>query len=475
MLADIARHRVDVVIAVPSMLQRLLDVPEAVRAGHDLSSLQAVLVVRRPARRPNSAHRFMQAFGPCLYNLYGSSETGFGAIATPDDLRAAPGTVGYPPVGTEVRILGPDGQPLPAGQVGRVFLQDRAGVQRATSGGGTKEVIDGYMNTGDLGHLDAAGRLFIDGRADDMVISGGENVFPREVEEVLAGHPAVAEVAVIGVPDEQFGQRLRAFVVARPGATVGAEELRDYLKDRVARFKVPRDFVFLPASAAERARQGGQAGVEPDRTGPRPFVGPSGLVARPRRDRSTGAGCGRPADRRSSATRRTIRGRAVEAAGGAGSGLTGQAPPAGNDLKSCCPAAAAAIPRWEKEEPVKTLADRFRTWYEYERDCNAKSLAMLASVPADRARHAGVPEGRRPDGPPGRGPAAVASPARPLAGAPPPVPQRTRLDDLPALVADTEAAWTAYLGRLDDSGTGPRVRVGGRWTAAATGGTSRAC
>ena len=113
-------------------------------------------------------------------------------------------------------------------------------------GGGNKEMIDGHMSTGDLGHLDAAGRLFIDGRADDMIISGGENVFPGEVEEVLAGHPAVAEVAVVGVPDEEFGQRLRAFVVARPGSPVGADELRTYLKDRLARFKVPRDFVFVP-------------------------------------------------------------------------------------------------------------------------------------------------------------------------------------------------------------------------------------
>jgi fatty-acyl-CoA synthase len=107
-------------------------------------------------------------------------------------------------------------------------------------------VIDGFMSTGDLGHLDAAGRLFIDGRADDMIISGGENVFPGEVEEALAGHPDIAEVAVVGVPDEQFGQRLRAFVVARPGAALGEEQLREYLRDRIARFKVPRDFVFLP-------------------------------------------------------------------------------------------------------------------------------------------------------------------------------------------------------------------------------------
>jgi acyl-CoA synthetase (AMP-forming)/AMP-acid ligase II/NAD(P)-dependent dehydrogenase (short-subunit alcohol dehydrogenase family) len=243
-LADIARHRVAVMIAVPSMLKRLLDAPEAARSQHDVSSLRAVLS-SGSSLNADLGQRFMQAFGPCLYNLYGSSETGFGTIATPEDLQAAPGTVGYPPVGTEVRILGHDGQPLPAGQVGRVYLQSGLAFAGYT-GGGTKQVIDGYMDSGDCGHCDVPGRLFIDGRADDMVISGGEKLFPLEIEEALAAHPAVAEAAVIGVPDDEFGQRLRAFVVVCPDATVSAENLRDYLKERVARFKLPREFVFLP-------------------------------------------------------------------------------------------------------------------------------------------------------------------------------------------------------------------------------------
>jgi fatty-acyl-CoA synthase len=242
-LADLARHKCRIMIAVPSMLRRLLDVPEVERAQYDLSDLRGVVVSGAPLGAELGT-RFMAAFGPCLYNLYGSSETGFGAIATPDDLRSAPGTVGHPPAGTEVRLLGPDGHAVPAGQVGRVFLRSGLAFSGYIGGGG-KEVIDGFMNTGDLGHLDAAGRLFIDGRSDDMVISGGENVFPGEVEEALAAHPQVAEVAVIGVPDDQFGQRLRAFVVARPGAELTEEVLKTYLKDRVARFKVPRDFVFV--------------------------------------------------------------------------------------------------------------------------------------------------------------------------------------------------------------------------------------
>jgi fatty-acyl-CoA synthase len=243
-LGDIARHKVGVMIAVPSMLRRLLDVSESVRSSHDLSSLRAVLT-SGAALGGELGTGFMQAFGPCLYNLYGSSEVGFGAIASPEDLRAAPGTVGYAPAGTELRILGSDGQTLSPGQCGRVFIKTGLAFSGYV-GGGTKEVIDGFMSTGDFGHLDSAGRLHIDGRADDMIISGGENVFPGEVEEVLATHPAVAEVAVFGAPDEQFGQRLRAFVVVRDGMDIGEDALRTYLKERVARFKLPRDFVFLP-------------------------------------------------------------------------------------------------------------------------------------------------------------------------------------------------------------------------------------
>jgi len=242
-LGDIDRHRVTVMIAVPLMLKRLLDVPVAVRAKHDFSSLRAVLS-SGSSLGAELCTRFVQAFGSCLYNLYGSSETGFGTIATPDDLQAAPGTVGYPPVGTEVRIVGPDGQPAGSGQIGRVFLKTGMAFAGYT-GGGSKEVVDGYMDTGDHGHFDVVGRLFIDGRADDMIISGGENVFPLEVEEMLALHPAVVEAAVIGVPDEQFGQRLKAFVVACAGVAISGDELRDYLKERLAGFKVPREIVLV--------------------------------------------------------------------------------------------------------------------------------------------------------------------------------------------------------------------------------------
>lgn len=243
-LADIARHRVELMIAVPIMLERILEIPESERRKYDHSSLRAVLTSGAPLSADLSK-RFMDAFGPCLFNLYGSSETGFGAIATPADLIAAPGTVGYPPAGTKLRVLGPDHQSLPREKQGRVFL--RTGLAfKGYVGGGTKEVIDGYMDSGDIGHLDSSGRLFIDGRADDLINSGGEKVFPSEVEQLLATHPAIAEVAVIGAPDPAFGQRLIAFVVARSGVTITEDELRAFTKERLARYKVPRDFVFVP-------------------------------------------------------------------------------------------------------------------------------------------------------------------------------------------------------------------------------------
>jgi acyl-CoA synthetase (AMP-forming)/AMP-acid ligase II/NAD(P)-dependent dehydrogenase (short-subunit alcohol dehydrogenase family) len=242
-LETIARHRVTSLVAVPVMLRRILDLPADVRARHDTSALRAA--ISAGAQLPGDlACAFMDAFGDVVYNLYGSTETGFGALAGPADLRAAPGTVGRPPSGTTIGILDDRGARLPAGQVGRIFVGSPLAFE-GYSGGGSKEVIGGLMSTGDLGHLDGDGRLFIDGRADDMIVSGGENVFPQEVEDVMSRHAAVAEVAVVGVPDPEFGQRLRAFVVARAGAAASADELKAYVKTQVARYKVPRDIVFL--------------------------------------------------------------------------------------------------------------------------------------------------------------------------------------------------------------------------------------
>jgi fatty-acyl-CoA synthase len=256
-LAAIAQHRVPTLVAVPVMLRRILELPARTRARHDTQSLRAVLSAGAPLDG-KLATDFMDAFGDVVYNLYGSTETGFGAIATPIDLRAAPGTVGRPPLGTTLKVLTATRAGARVGETGRVFIGGPL-VFNGYSGGGSKEMAAGLMSTGDLGHMDAAGRLFIDGREDDMIVSGGENVFPREVEELLARHQAVADVAVLGVADDEFGQRLRAFVVPRPDTHPSADELKAWVKANVARYKVPREFVFvaeLPRNATGKLLRG---------------------------------------------------------------------------------------------------------------------------------------------------------------------------------------------------------------------------
>ena len=190
------------------------------------------------------AIRWMDTFGDNVYNFYGSTEVAQASIAMPDELRAVPGTAGGPPRGTTVRILDADGKEVPTGVVGRIFVANDNQFDGYTGGGG-KEVLYGLMSSGDVGHYDSNGLLFVDGRDDDMIISGGENVFPREVEDLLTNHPDVDEAAVIGVPDAEFGQRLKAFVVPLQADGVSEETLKNYVKEHLARYKVPREVVFM--------------------------------------------------------------------------------------------------------------------------------------------------------------------------------------------------------------------------------------
>ncbi|QNE22758.1 AMP-binding protein [Kribbella qitaiheensis] len=244
-LASIDRNRAGSVVAVPVMLQRLLDLGPAAIAEHDLSSLRAV-ISGASALGPALAERFIAQFGPVLSDVYGSSEIGIATIATSAELIAAPGTVGRPCLGSSVRILGDDDKVLPTGETGRIFAGGGL-VFGGYSDGSSKTTVDGRMSTGDLGHLDDRGRLFVDGREDDMIVSGGENVYPVEVEDCLMSHPGVVDAAVVGAPDEHFGQRLIAYVVPAQDAAKDAlpDELIEYVRSKLARYKAPRKVVLL--------------------------------------------------------------------------------------------------------------------------------------------------------------------------------------------------------------------------------------
>ena len=238
-----AQHECTSLIVVPVMIQRMLELDDEVLRRYDLSKLRAVPVSGSALPGPMS-ERWMDLFGENLYNLYGSTEVAWATIATPEDLRAAPGTAGKPPRGTIVRLFDDDGNEVGEGETGRIFVGNDLAFEGYT-GGGNKDAIDGLLSSGDVGHFDEGGRLFIDGRDDDMIVSGGENVFPGEVEELLAGHDAVAEAAVFGVDDEQFGQRLKAVVVTREGKDLSADEVKRYVKSNLAGYKVPRDVEFV--------------------------------------------------------------------------------------------------------------------------------------------------------------------------------------------------------------------------------------
>ena len=239
-----AQHQCTALVVVPVMLQRILELDDEVLDEYDLSGVRCVPVSGSALPGPLS-NKWMDHFGENLYNLYGSTEVAWATIATPEDLRAAPGTAGRPPRGTVVRLYDEDGNPVTKnGDTGRIFVGNEMQFEGYT-GGGNKDVIDGLMSSGDVGHFDADGRLFIDGRDDDMIVSGGENVFPGEVEDLLAGHDAVAEVAVFGVDDEKFGQRLKAVVVKKSGKDVSEDEIKSYVKSNLANYKVPRDVEFI--------------------------------------------------------------------------------------------------------------------------------------------------------------------------------------------------------------------------------------
>jgi fatty-acyl-CoA synthase len=242
-LQSMAEHRATAAVMVPVMLQRIVELGDEEISRHDLSALR-IIFLSGSQLGPSLAQRALAQFGPVVYNLYGSTEIAYATIATPEDLQAHPATVGKVVRGSIVKIFDEEGNEVPRGETGRIFVGNISQFEGYT-GGGSKESMHGLMSSGDVGHFDEEGRLFIDGRDDEMIVSGGENVFPAEVEDLLSGHEAVEEAAAIGVEDEKFGQRLKAFVVKRQGHEVGEDELKGYVRDNLARYKVPREIVFI--------------------------------------------------------------------------------------------------------------------------------------------------------------------------------------------------------------------------------------
>ncbi len=233
----------DGMVVIPVMLQRILGLPDETLDKYSLESVK-VVAASGSALPGDLALSWMDRFGDNLYNTYGSTEVAYASIATPEDMRKEPSTAGKPPWATVVKIFDDQGKEVSQGQSGRIFVGNSLLFEGYT-GGGHKDMIDGLMSSGDVGRFDEQGLLYVEGRDDEMIVSGGENVFPKEVEDCLARHDAVVEVAALGVDDDDFGKRLRAFVVLRDGESASEDDLKAHVKENLARYKVPREIVVL--------------------------------------------------------------------------------------------------------------------------------------------------------------------------------------------------------------------------------------
>ncbi|OBA60402.1 acyl-CoA synthetase [Mycobacterium sp. 1100029.7] len=242
-LEDIEKHKVTAMVVVPVMLSRILDALEKADKKPDLSSLK-IIFVSGSQLGAELANRALKDIGPVIYNMYGSTEIAFATIARPEDLEKNASTVGPVVKGVKVKILDDNGNEVPQGDVGRIFVGNAFPFEGYT-GGGHKQIIDGLMSSGDVGYFDEDGLLYVSGRDDEMIVSGGENVFPAEVEDLISGHEAVVEATAIGVEDKEWGHRLRAFVVKKEGSDVDEDTIKGYVRDHLARYKVPREVIFL--------------------------------------------------------------------------------------------------------------------------------------------------------------------------------------------------------------------------------------
>jgi fatty-acyl-CoA synthase len=245
-LEIIQHERITCSVMVPTMLVRICALPPETLANYDTSSLRWVMSAAAPLTT-DAARRFMERFGPVLWNFYGATETGLVTLAGPRDHVARAGTIGRAMRGNDIRLLGEDGREVPRGQVGELYVRNSTlmsgyhGNDEATN----DAQREGFYSVGDMARVDADGYYFLESRKHDMVISGGVNIYPREIEDHLQTHPAILEAAVIGVPDPDWGESLRAFVVVRSGAQLDEADVIDYCRKELADYKRPRKVTFL--------------------------------------------------------------------------------------------------------------------------------------------------------------------------------------------------------------------------------------
>jgi long-chain acyl-CoA synthetase len=247
LLRLIERHRIEHVQLVPTMFHRLLALPEEVRRRYDLSSLRGAVHAAAPCP-PEEKRAMIDWWGPIIGEYYGGTETGIVVHATSEQWLTHPGTVGAPVNDAALRIVGEDGEELPAGETGEIYLRPPTCWPDFTYHGRPEERSamerDGFLTLGDVGHVDADGFLWITDRVKDMIIAGGVNIYPVEIEQCLLGLAGVRDVAVIGVPDPDLGEAIAAHVQLAEGATLTADEVRAHVGRELAGYKVPRIVAF---------------------------------------------------------------------------------------------------------------------------------------------------------------------------------------------------------------------------------------
>jgi acyl-CoA synthetase (AMP-forming)/AMP-acid ligase II len=254
-LALIARHRVTSTFMAPILLKRIVDLPAAVRARHDLTSMQVIVMAAAPCPM-KVKEDVLRVFGPVLYEFYGSTELGVNTVLRPEDVLRKPGSCGRAAPGIELAVLDGEGRPVETGEPGELFVRRYEGVfdEYYKKPEATRQTQRGdWLSVGDVAWVDEDGFVYICDRLRDMVISGGVNIYPAEVEDVLHRHPAVHDVAVFGVPDDDWGERLHAAVQPRADARVTADELIEFARGHLGGYKVPREVSFhqeLPRDSA---------------------------------------------------------------------------------------------------------------------------------------------------------------------------------------------------------------------------------